>query len=248
MHNAVKQKWAAGEPTYGCWLSLPTTFTAELLSRQDFDWINIDMQHGLIDYQVAVTMLQAIEGSGMPAFVRVPWNEFGIIGKMLDAGAVGIIIPMVNSAAEAEQAVAACRYFPDGQRSFGPTRGGMLDDDYYATANAEIACIPMIETEMAVNDIDAILSVPGIDAIYVGPADLSLTLGLPPGADHPDPFASALETIADGCKRHGVIAGIHANAALAQKRVDGGYQMIAISGDYSSMMSGAKADIKTVRG
>lgn len=247
--NTVKEKWAHGEVTHGGWLSVPSSFSAEVMAHQGFDWVNIDMQHGLIDYQVALTMLQAISTTATIPFVRVPWNEFGIIGKMLDAGAMGVIIPMVNSVEEAKAAVAACRYFPDGARSFGPTRVSYYaGTDYYAGANREIACIPMIETRQAVERLDDILSVPGIDAVYVGPADLSITLGLPPGMNNGGAFEDARVLIAKKCKAHGVIAGIHANAGLAAKHAEAGYQMITVSGDAGAIAAQAQADLKVARG
>lgn len=247
--NTAKSKWAAGEVTHGAWLSIPSSFSAEVMAHQGFDWICIDMQHGVVDYQVAVTMLQAIGTTDTIPFVRVPWNEFGIIGKVLDAGAMGVIIPMVNSVAEAKAAVAACRYFPDGSRSFGPTRAGFYaGSDYFGGANREIACIPMIETKQAVEGIDDILSVPGIDAVYVGPADLSITLGLPPGMDNGGAFEEARVAIAEACKRHGVVAGIHANAKLAEKHAAAGYQMITISSDAGSLAAGSSRDLREARG
>ncbi|MBI2765298.1 MAG: hypothetical protein HYX53_05210 [Chloroflexi bacterium] len=246
--NSAKAKWKAGETTYGAWLSLPNAFSAEVMAHQGFDWLCIDMQHGLIDYQAAVTMLQAISTTPTIPFARVPWNEFGIIGKMLDAGAMGIIIPMVNSVAEAQATVAACRYFPAGSRSFGPIRAGYYaGQDYFVNANAEVACIPMIETGNAVRQLDDILAVPGIDAVYVGPADLSITLGLPPAMDNGGAFEDARLTIAGACKRHGVTAGIHANASLAAKHAAAGYQMITVSGDVGSIAAGAARDLKAVR-
>ena len=158
------------------------------------------MQHGVIDYQVAVTMLLALSTGDCTPIVRVPWNEPGIIGKMLDAGAMGIIIPMVNSVDEARAAVAACRYAPVGARSYGPTRAAIYAGaDYFAHANEQVACIPMIETKRALDDLDAILAVPGIDAVYVGPADLSITLGLPPRMDNGGAFEEARLTIAEAC-------------------------------------------------
>src|SRR5947209_2450933 len=169
--NTAKAKWAQGDVTLGGWLSIPSSFSAEVMAHQGLDWVCVDMQHGVIDYQVALTMLQAIGSTETIPFVRVPWNEFGIIGKVLDAGALGVIIPMVNSVEEAKAAVAACRYFPLGSRSFGPTRAGYYaGSDYYRGANTEVACIPMIETRQAVERLDEILAVPGIDAVYVGPA------------------------------------------------------------------------------
>src|SRR3990172_10310953 len=131
--NTVKTAWGAGGVTYGAWLGIPSSFSAEVVAHQGFDYITVDMQHGLIDYQMAVTMLQAISTTASMPFVRVPWNEPGIIGKMLDAGAYGVVIPMVNSRAEAEAAVGACRYAPKGYRSFGPIRASYYGGSDYAT-------------------------------------------------------------------------------------------------------------------
>lgn len=247
--NTVKRAWREGKVTYGGWLSIPSAFSAEVMAHFGFDWLCIDMQHGVIDYQAAVTMLQAVSTTETIPFVRVPWNEPGIIGKILDAGAYGVIIPLVNSRAEAEAAVGACRYAPQGYRSFGPIRAAYYAGGDYATrANEEIACIPMIETTKALADLDEILSVPGIDAVYVGPADLSLTLGLPPRMDHDDEsFQKARLTIAEACRRHGITAGIHASAGLAPKHREAGYQMITISSDLGAMAGGAAQDLRSVR-
>jgi 4-hydroxy-2-oxoheptanedioate aldolase len=195
-------------------------------------------------------MLLALSTGDSTPIVRVPWNEPGIIGKMLDAGAYGVVIPMVNSRAEAEAAVGACRYAPKGYRSFGPIRASYYGGSDYATeANSEIACIPMIETVRAISQIDEILSVSGIDAIYVGPADLSLTLGLPPRMDHNEAsFEEARLAIVEGCRRHDVVPGIHASAALAAKHVEAGYRMITISSDTGSMATSAAHDLRSVRG
>ena len=190
--NAVKAKWGRGEVTFGGWLSIPSSFSAEVMAYRGFDWLCLDLQHGVIDYQVAVTMLQAISATDTVPIVRVPDASFGFINKMLDAGAMGIIVPLINTAEEARAVVAACRYFPDGSRSIGPTRVSVSAGPEYAQrANAEVACIPMIETKQALGNLDAILSVPGVDAVYVGPSDLSLTLGLPPGPDSGGAFEEA---------------------------------------------------------
>jgi 4-hydroxy-2-oxoheptanedioate aldolase len=247
--NAVKAKWRAGEPAYGCWLSIPSSFSAEVMAHQGYDYVCIDMQHGVADYQMAVAMLQAISTTGSTPFVRVPWNEPGIIGRVLDAGAMGIVIPMVNSVEEAKQAVGACRYAPAGYRSFGPVRAAYYSGpDYFAHANAEVACIPMIETRQAVENIDAILAVPGIDAVYIGPADLSITLGLPPRMDNSGEFDAALARVVASCQAHGVTPGIHASAQLAAKRTGGGFRMVTITGDTGAMAAGAAADVKLARG
>lgn len=246
--NTMKEKWARGEVTYGGWLSIPSSFSAEVMAHQGFDWVCIDMQHGVVDYQVAVAMLQAIGATETIPIVRVPWNEPGIIGKVLDAGAMGVIIPMVNSVEEARAAVSACRYYPDGARSYGPTRAAYYAGaDYFANANREIACIPMIETKQAVERLDDILAVPGIDAVYVGPADLSITLGLPPGMNNGGAFEEARVLIAKKCGARGVTAGIHANAGLAAKHAEAGYRMITISGDAPALAAGAAADLRSVR-
>jgi 4-hydroxy-2-oxoheptanedioate aldolase len=247
--NKVKAAWRTGKIAYGGWLGIPSSFSAEVMAHQGFDYVTIDMQHGLIDYQVAVTMLQALSTTNVTPFVRVPWNEPGIIGKMLDAGAYGIIVPMVNSVAEAQAAVGACRYAPQGYRSFGPIRAAYYaGGDYAARANDEIACIPMIETTRAIAQLDDILAVPGIDAVYVGPADLSLTLGLQPRMDNTDAsFEEARMTIVNACKDRAIIAGIHANAQLAPRHAKAGYQMITISSDTGSLAAGAALDMRTVR-
>src|SRR3989304_7686361 len=120
--NVAKRTWREGKVTYGAWLSIPSSFSAEVMAHQGYDYVCVDMQHGVIDYRVAVTMLQAISTTPAMPFVRVPWNEPGIIGKMLDAGAYGVVIPMVNSRAAAKAAVGAGRYAPNGYRNFGPLR------------------------------------------------------------------------------------------------------------------------------
>ncbi len=247
--NSVKRAWREGEVTYGAWLSIPSAFSAEVMAHLGFDWLCIDMQHGVIDYQTAVTMLQAISTTETIPFARVPWNEPGIIGKILDAGAYGVIIPMVNSREDAEAAVGACRYVPDGSRSFGPVRAAYYGGpDYVEHANQEIACIPMVETKTALAHLDEILDVPGIDAVYVGPSDLSLTLGLPPRMDHDDPsFQEARLAIARACRERGITAGIHASAALAPKHQEAGYRMITISSDIGSLAGAAARDLRSLR-
>lgn len=247
--NNAKSKWRAGAVTYGAWLSLPDSYAAESIAHIGFDWVCIDMQHGVIDYADAVGMLRAVAPTEAVPFVRVPWNEPGIVGKVLDAGAFGIIVPMVNSVADAEAAVAACRYAPGGRRSYGPNRVAYdAGPDYYDHADKEIACIPMIETAAAVDSLDAILSVPRIDAVYVGPADLSITLGLPPRMDNGSPFIEARNKIAGACKVHGIIAGIHANAQLAAGHAEAGFQMITIASDVGGMVRAAKEDLAFVGG
>ena len=246
----IKQQWAAGDTTLGAWLAIPNPVLAEATARAGFDYVCIDTQHGAVEYSDAVPMIQGILLGGSSPIVRVPWNEPGIIGKMLDAGAHGVIIPMVNTVAEAEAASRACRYaLHGGARSYGPTTTAMrIDEPYVPWAAENVACIPMIETTTALENLDDILAVDGIDAVYVGPADLSLTLGLPPGNNDDDAsFAEALATIVDGCRRAGVVAGIHGSGALTPKRLAQGFGMVTVTTDIVAARVGYAAELELAR-
>jgi len=248
--NRVKRMWASRQAALGAWLEIPSSFSAEVFARAGFDWITVDMQHGVIDYQVAVTMLQAISTTETVPFVRVPWNEPGIIMKSLDAGAYGVIIPMVNSKSEAEAAVGACRYAPRGVRSYGPIRAAMYAGrDYFAHADEEVACIAMVETKEALANLDDILSVPGIDAVYIGPSDLSVSLGLAPAYDHDEAaFVQGIERVLEGCRRHNVVPGIHAGGPIVgRKRMEQGFLMVEMCDDAGSLARSAAADLKALR-
>lgn len=248
--NTLKTAWAAGEPTLGLWLSAADPVTVENLSGVGFDYICLDTQHGLVDYRHAVPALQAQKGSESIPIARAPWNEPGIIGKLLDAGMMGIIVPMVNTVAEAEAAVSACRYAPEGARSFGPTRAAAaLGPGYYGEANQQVACIPMIETETALENLDDIVKVEGIDAIYVGPADLGISLGLGPGSDNADPkFQDAIAHILSACQSSGITPGIHSVPDLVQTRLEQGFRMVTATGDLQAAAAGAKAHLSIAKG
>jgi 4-hydroxy-2-oxoheptanedioate aldolase len=246
---SLREQWHAGQPTFGVWLAMPSAVSAEAAARVGYDYVCIDTQHGAIDYQMSVTMTQAILLGGGHPVARVPWNEPGIIGKMLDAGLQGVIVPMVNTASQAEAVVQSSRYPPLGSRSFGPVMSGMREVNYHALSGGTVAVIPMIETVEAMQNLDAILSVPGIDAIYVGPADLSASLGLKPQNNDDEPkFMEALEYIVAGCRKAGVVPGIHATAALVAKRIEQGFQMITVTSDVLAMRGLLAADLATARG
>jgi 4-hydroxy-2-oxoheptanedioate aldolase len=247
--NSLRTIWAAQGAALGGWLTIPSSFSAEVMAHVGFDWICVDMQHGMIDFSQLVPMLQGISTTTATPLVRVPRNEPGIIGKCLDAGAWGVIVPMVNTRQEAEDAVAACRYAPAGIRSFGPLRARYYAGfDYFTRANAEVACIVMIETELAVGNVEDIVSVPGVDAVYVGPADLSVTLGLPPAPDQTDPrFTDALTRVVDACRRHDVIPGIAGNAATAVVRLAQGFRLVEVASDAGVLAIGAGAALAGVR-
>ncbi len=250
IENTVKTRWTAGSETLGLWLGTADPRTVEMLGALPFDYLNVDLQHGLGDYASMLASFQAMRASSAMPFVRVPWNEPGIIGRVLDAGAMGVIIPMVNSVQEAADAVAACRYPPAGRRSYGPLRAaGVLGPRYFEESNDKIAVIPMIETAEALEAIDDILEVEGIDAVYVGPSDLSLSLGLAPGNHNDDPlFTASLERIIDSCQRHGVIAGIHCQPDLVALRRSQGFKMITAVTDTSALIEGAQRGLDIALG
>ena len=247
--NAIRKLWQEDRPALGGWLSIPSAFSAEVMAHHGLDWLCVDMQHGLIDYETALAMLQAISTTATTPIVRVPWNDQAIIMKMLDAGAYGVIIPMVNTRADAEAAVAACRYPPQGIRSFGPIRAVYYAGfDYFAHANDEVLCIPQIETVEALENLDDILSVPGIDAVYIGPMDLSISMGITPEMDGEAPeYVAARRRIVEGCRRHGVIAGVNSTARTAPKRIEEGFRFVLVTGDAGGLARAAREDIRAVR-
>ena len=248
--NTLKTKWARGEATVNGWLSIPSAFSAEVMAHQGFDSLTVDMQHGVVDYQVAVTMLQAISTTPVIPLARVPWNDPGRLMKILDAGVYGVICPMISNRAQAEALVAACRYPPRGYRSWGPVRASIYaGSDYGDHANDDILVIPMIETAEALENLDDILSVPGVDAIYVGPSDLSLALGMKPRLDQTDPpVVEAQRKIAAACKRHGVVAGIHNNtSAYALKMIAEGYQFVTLASDSRFLAAKAAEEAAAVK-
>ena len=248
--NALKKIWSRGEAVVNGWLSIPSGFSAEVMAHQGFDSLTVDMQHGVVDYQVAVTMLQAIATTPVMPVARVPWNDPARLMKILDAGVYGVICPMINTREQAEALVQACKYPPRGYRSWGPVRASLYAGaDYGDHANADLVVMPMIETVEALKNLDAILSVPGVDAVYVGPSDLSLSMGCTPRLDQTDaPVVEAQQRIVEACKRHGVIAGIHnATAAYALKMIAAGYQFVTLASDGRFLAAKAAEEVAAVR-
>jgi 4-hydroxy-2-oxoheptanedioate aldolase len=232
--------------TLGGWCSIPSAFSAELMGRYGFDWVCVDTQHGLIGYDQMTLMLQGLAITGTPAFVRVPWNSPDHIMKALDAGAEGIIVPMVSSAADAAAAVAATRYPPEGTRSWGPVRAALDVPGYSPQAgNSRTLLAVMIETPGGVENADEILSVPGVDAVYIGPSDLALSHGMTPTLDVTDRVhLELIETVLAACKRHQVTAGIHCDRPDTVRRWwDAGFEMCALASDAGLMRSAAAAAI-----
>ena len=232
--NKLRRLWAEGKGTINGWCSTPSSFTAEIMAHQGWDSVTIDCQHGLVDYQAAVGMLQAISTTETVPLVRVPWREPGILMKMLDAGAYGVICPMVNTPEEAEELVQACSYPPRGQRSFGPIRAVVYAGaDYPKHANAEILSIAMIETKKALDNVDAITATDGLSGIYIGPADLANSLGVTPGFDPTD--EGVLRAIADilaAAKKNGKFAGIHCGyPAFGKRMLADGFDFVTLMND-----------------
>ena len=249
--NKALAAWRNGERTIGLWLSLANVHSAEALSGLGFDWLCIDLQHGLLDYKDLTAMLPAVSASDATPLVRVPWNEPYEIMKALDAGAYGVIVPMVNNRAEAEQAVAACRYPPDGNRSFGPIRAALYGGRGYAKeANGEIACIAMIETAEGIEKVEEIVTTPGLDGVYIGPSDLALSLGLTPSGDNDEPsHAATVERIREACQRHGVAIGIHTGSMDFTKRyLDLGFNFVTLGSDLRFMLRAAVSELAEIRG
>ncbi|MDH3699977.1 MAG: aldolase/citrate lyase family protein [Alphaproteobacteria bacterium] len=249
--NKIKQMWRDGKSATLGWLSIAHGFSAEIMARQGFDALCVDMQHGTAEMNDVLPMLQAISQTDTVPVVRVAWNDPAAIMKALDLGAYGIIVPLVNTAEEAAKAVAACRYMPIGMRSSGPVRamhyGGA---DYAAEANDEIIVMAMIETQEGLANLEAICATPGLDAVYIGPADLSYALGLAPRADNPDAtHLATCDKIRETAHKHGIKAVMHcAGAEFAAGAVKRGFDMVMLTSDLNSMIAGARQqldDLKT---
>lgn len=249
MIEPLKTRWQRDEVTLGAWCMIPSSLTAEILAKGGFDWVLVDMQHGCMDYQTAAEMIRAIDLAGITPIVRVPWNEPGIVGRMLDAGAMGIVAPMVNSVAEAIQLVEACRYPPVGKRSLGPVRVGARDGmGYVASANDRITVIPMIETADALAAVEDIAAVLGVDALFVGPFDLSFSLGLPPGDNDGKPaFDDAIARVNAAARAKSIATAVLSTAALAPLRASQGFRMISVITDSVALGMAAHGSLAAAR-
>tara|TARA_X000000950_G_scaffold255809_1_gene320784 strand:- start:1403 stop:2191 length:789 start_codon:yes stop_codon:yes gene_type:complete len=250
MKNKLFDIWKQDKASINAWLSIPNSFTAEAFGKMGWDSVTVDMQHGQNDYSSSIAMIQALSNSNTVPMTRVPWNEPGIIMKMLDLGVQGIIAPMINTKDDCEKFVSYCYYPPIGQRSFGPMRAQVVyGSDYYQHANKNIVSLAMIETKQAVENLDEILSVPHLTGIYIGPADMSSSYGLPPKFDvREDPVFSNIKMIAKKAKEKGKIAGIHNGSVKYMKEMmQYGFQFTTLLSDFRMMTSNAESLLKELK-
>lgn len=247
----LREKWARGETVFGAWAALPSAFAAELMVTPELGYVCVDQQHGLIDYTQALQMYTAIEARGCVALTRVPENQFWLIGKQLDAGAQGVIVPLVNNREEAARAVAACRYPPQGMRSYGPIRAAMVSGARDTqTLGGGPLCFVMVETREGLANIDDIATTPGLDGIYIGPADLALGLGLEPDLDKAEPeHVQAVQRIHDACRRAGIVSGIQCSGGKTGRLyAERGFGLVTVAKDSALLQAGAKRELSVALG
>ena len=251
MANNIKTCWAEGRAALNGWLAIPSGFAAEVMAQCGFDSLTVDLQHGVQDYHSMVACFQAAQLGGVTPMARVTSNEPGVIGKALDAGAYGVICPMVNTAKQAEAFVQACKYPPMGARSNGPVRPNIYaaPGAYQKTANEETLCLPMIETREAVKNLEAILDVEGVAGVYIGPSDLGFSYGYGPGMDREEPeLLKLLEKVVKACGKRGLHAGLHnATAAYSVRAVAMGFRLVTIATDNALIAAGGRAAVATLR-
>ncbi|MEX0832219.1 MAG: aldolase/citrate lyase family protein [Nitriliruptoraceae bacterium] len=234
---------------FGGWCAILDGFVAEIMGSAGFDWCCIDLQHGVGGHGAVVPMLQGLDATGTPTIVRVPWNEPSGIMRALDAGASGIIVPMVDAASQAAAAAKACRYAPAGSRSWGPARASLGRDDYTAErVNADVVCLPMVESVQAVAAVDEILAVEGIDGVFVGPSDLSVDMGIAPSRSSDDRLRTAVIEVLTACRRAGKIAGIFApDESSLEAYTAAGFDMIAVHNDSRLLGQAARSALAVGR-
>jgi 4-hydroxy-2-oxoheptanedioate aldolase len=259
-HNSagkrLRAKLEAGEAAFGLWASIPSSLTAELAAAAGYDYVCVDLQHGLSDEATMVSMFQATQAAGATPLARLAWNEPWLIMRALDLGAAGVILPLIDNAAEARRAVESCRYPPVGKRSYGPVRaelvmGSAAPDEL----GGDALCIAMIETRDGIDNLEEIAATPGLDGLYIGPSDLSIALGLPPGGVVADPsgdrpaLAEAIERVRQVCDANGLIAGMHCGAgSVASQYARDGFRLITVGVDTTLYKATVARELNAARG
>ncbi len=245
MINKLKRDLTQGKQVYGCWMTIESPICSEMMSSLGFDYFVFDTEHSPLEIYQIQTLMQAMRGdSKTTPIIRVNWNDIVQIKRALDVGAHGVIVPWVNNKDQAEMAVKATRYPPEGVRGCGPRRPELFDFDYIKTANKQMLVICQIETKEAVENIEEIVSVEGVDVTYIGPADLSASYGHLGDKSHPE-VQNAIDTVYDATKAAGKIAGIHMGSGLTiQNRIEKGYEFITIAQDIQLLAKGANDTFK----
>ena len=249
--NPLKAAWAESQTAFGLWMTVPGSVGAEILAGAGVDYVCVDQQHGVIDYDSMLPMFQAIRAEGALPITRVLSNDPFLIMKALDAGAWGVIVPLVNNAEDAARAVSACRYPPQGMRSYGPVRAaGVIGSRDPEELGGEVLCLVMVETREGLERVEEIAATPGLDGIYIGPSDLALSLGLPPTLDvREDEHVKAVERIREACQRNGIAAGIHApSGESAREHAQAGFDMVTVATDAALLKGAARREVVVARG
>ena len=242
--------WSEDRPAFGLWGSIPSPLTAELAAVAGFDYVCVDLQHGGADEDRMVAMFEALEARGAVPLARVAYNEPWMVNRVLDLGAAGVIVPLVNTAEEARRAVSGCRYPPHGVRSYGPLRAaltvGSADPERLA---AGALCFVMVETRHGLENVEAIAATRGLDGIYIGPSDLALGLGREPGHGG-DLLERAITRIREACAAAGIVAGMHCNGggAEAKERAAAGFRLVTVGVDAVLFRARADEELAAARG
>ena len=245
--NAIRRAWDEGRAALGMWAAIPGFFGAEILAGSGVDYVCVDGQHGVVGFDASVPMFAAIRGAGAAPITRVTSNDLGLINKSLDAGAVGVIVPLVNTPEEAARAVAACRYPPGGVRSYGPMRAAnLLGSNAPEDLQREALCFVMVETREAVENVERIAATPGLDGIYIGPADLAFSLGLTPSLEITEAVhVEAVQRIKAACDTTGIKVGIHSSGGeWAKRHVDAGFDLVTVATDSGMLRDAALGEAR----
>ncbi|MBA2692374.1 MAG: hypothetical protein H0U65_07765 [Rubrobacter sp.] len=248
--NRVKEIWSAGRAAFGVWCGIPGAFGIELVEGAGFDFVCIDRQHGLVGDDAMYAMIRAAEGIEATPFVRVSQNEPWMVMAALDAGALGVIVPLVNNADDARRAVSACRFPPAGTRSYGPIRAGRRLGIDPEPLGENVLCVAQIETKEGLENAEEIISTPGLDGVYVGPADLALTLGVPlEDASENTTHTDAVEHIRRTCEENGIASGVHTTSGEAAREcAESGFTMANAAVDYVMLPEAARREADIARG
>lgn len=247
--NRLRSIFQRGASALNGWLHVPSSVSAEAMAHAGFDSLTVDMQHGPIGFETALAMLQAVSTTNTVPLARASWNDAASIMRLLDAGVYGVICPMIEDREQCEHFVRACRYPPEGDRSWGPTRARLYARGYVPEiANETVLTFAMIETARALANVEEIVATSGLDVVYVGPADLSRSLGGPVAVDlGAAPVAEALETIVTVCQGAGVVPGIHtSSAAEAEAMLVRGFRFVTVQSDLAYLSAGAAAVVRAV--